>query len=362
MKKYFAMMALAAMSLCVFSCGDDDESEGGGSGGGSGNAIKNAGVLDHNPNSRLTRAGDYYFFYDSKGRVDYITEYGKPEMTFEYNPNRIIGGESDYEEVASVSYNGNGYLTSLKSNYEWVESKGTKYEETITGSGTVTFTYDGSGHLTGATSTSKEKIVRDDKTRNYDANVKVTVTWKSNMLVQVMMKGTETEKDDEGIEKESWTETWNYTYDQEDLIDNTNKHHQYVHSVTDWIDDFECLAFVGIFGRGPLYLPTAATCTEVDIYDDETEEEERSYTYRYTFNDDESVNTCMVTRKYNSSYKSPLKQASSSDKYQYEYEKIGDNDDDDNASNYGKTRGAYVVTAGHNAPVADIIRSLCRRK
>lgn len=348
MKKYFAMMAFAAMSLCMFSCGDDDEEGGGGNGGGSGSGNTSAGVLDHASDTRITKAGDFTFIYDEKGRLSSVSKYGETRFELTYNPNRWTSGYDEMEE-ASVSYNGNGYLSAMKSTFDWTEEEGTKWETRVSGTASVNFSYDGSGHVTGATSTSKETVKDDEGTRTYDTNVKITVTWKSNMLTKVVLSGKEVKKSAEGTENDVWTETYNFTYDKSVLLDNENKHHQYVHSIADWMDSFEALAYVGIMGRGPLYLPNAGEETEVETDDGETDEDYDSYTYSYSFNSNGSVRSCSVRRNGNSY----------GDNYSYSYETIGD--DDYNSRSFTSTRSSFVKH-GHNAPVADMIRSFCRRK
>lgn len=352
MKKYFAMMALAALSLCMFSCGGDDDEEGGSSGGssggGSGSGSYKAGVLDHAPDTRITKAGDYRFFYDEKGRLSYVTKNGYSEIELSYNPNRWTDDEGN--EEATASYNGNGYLTSLKSNFDYTNEEGSEWATKVTGSASVTFSYDGNGHVTGATSTSKETKKDKEGTRTYDTNVKVTATWKSNLLTKVVISGKEIKKSSEGSRTESWTETWSFVYD--DISDNTNKHHQYVRSVADWMDDFEPLAYVGIMGRGPLYLPNAATEEEVETEDGDTEKDTEDYTFSYTFNSNESVRSCTVKRS--SSY-------STSKTYEYLYETIGD-DDDYKSRSFNSTHSSFVAEKSHNTPIADMIRSFGRRK
>lgn len=78
------IVMIAMLSLGLSSCGEDDDDAGGGS------MPKSAGVLDKDSNKRVKSIGNYSFYYNDNGQIDYITE-GNTRYDFSYctvNSNR----------------------------------------------------------------------------------------------------------------------------------------------------------------------------------------------------------------------------------------------------------------------------------
>ena len=78
-KYYLISLCTCLMGAMAFvSCSSDDD-EGGGS------ASKGAGVIEGKANVRVTKVGNYNFYYDSKGRIDHIDYRNKDAFHFKYN-------------------------------------------------------------------------------------------------------------------------------------------------------------------------------------------------------------------------------------------------------------------------------------
>lgn len=301
MKKYFALMALAVIGWCVTSCGGDDGNDGGGGGGGN---PTQAGVLDHETGLRITKAGDYQYNYDSEGRLSSVTKSyaSHSDYEFTYNPNRVVFEGGDYQ--GSVGYTGLGYISQIDATYSFVEGKGQSYEATYSGDLNIKYNYDNVGHVVSMTANNNEKkeAAKGNKTRQITTTI--NLTWQNNRLTQAVVVEKENDSED-GVE--TYTQTWKFNYTQEDLTQNYNKHHQWVHSVASVFEDDKALAYVGLLGRGPLYLPSSAVRETIEEYEGKREVETDNYTFGYTFNTNGSVNSCKRTKSgstttYNYSY------------------------------------------------------------
>lgn len=282
--KYF-VSALLVCSACVgfYACSDDDE-------GGSGSASSTAGVLDKKTGLRVRGYDGYSFYYDEKGRIDYIRDsYG--QWSFSYNPNTISFLDNYGGETLKVSYNGSGYLASTSES--WSE-QGDSYKST--GSSQASLSYDGSGHLTKISLSEKEKKVEGGETWEETWTTTYTLTWRNNLLQQVVYK-------EKGVEDgDTWeeTETIVYAYDNEDY---ENVYRQWA-PFLDWEGDIEeLLAYAGLLGIGPNKLPSSAEYEEVEIENGKRYTDNGSNTYRYGFNSDGSISYAMVNgSRYNFSY------------------------------------------------------------
>ena len=281
---YILTMSLVIM-LGFSSCSkSDDDGEGGGS--------TSAGVLDKDSNKRIKTVGRYAFFYNEKGQIDYIT-YVNRRYSFSYTPNKIIMTHNGEEEaVYSVTYNSQGYISRMEVQEEFDEGG------ILEGTGSSTLSYDNSGHLVSVKGSSTQTY--KGKTRKGSGTV--TLNWKNNRLTSA--EWTTTEEDDE-YGTRIFTDAYDYNY-ADNINDFHNIHHQYAPSLSGAYGDDpdEALAFVGLLGRGSLYLPTSCTKTWYETAktraDDSGSSTER---FSYGFNGDGSINYCNVNNThYNYSY------------------------------------------------------------
>lgn len=287
MKKNYLMTVLTVllMTLSSFgfvSCGGDDDDA-------NSDGPSTAGVLDKDSNIRVKSIGNYTFYYNDKGQVDYITE-GNSRYDFTYNPNKIVMSyRGTVEDEFTVSYNGLGYITRLEVNETFQE------EGTVEINGSASLNYDSSGHLTSVNGSSTEKY----KGVTTKSTGTATLKWQNNRLISATWETTEQDEDGTSI----YTEQYDYDY-ANNINDYHNKHHQYAPSLEGAYGDDpdEALALVGLLGSGPLYLPSSCTQT----WNEKTRASDsgsKTTKFGYAFNDDGSIKYCDVnSSRYNYSY------------------------------------------------------------
>ena len=276
-------LLLSATTLGFMACGGDDDEPG------SGTASSSAGMLDKKTGLRLKKIGDYTIYYNEDGRVDRITEGSYSSYVFGYNPNTIsygatYNGYDEGSEVIKIGYNGSGYVSSMSASSEEYDYQGNKETE----EGEASVSYSGN-HITKVSMSSKETYYEHGERVNYNSTSSISFNWKNNLLMKITLKFSGNEDGDIWDE----TEEWVYSYDDDDYV---NPYLQYTPSLTKSSDGiFDILAYVGLLGDGPVKLPSSAVRYEVETsssgYNDTSE---RSYNFRYGFNDNGSVSYCYI--------------------------------------------------------------------
>lgn len=290
----FVMTAL----LCggFISCGGDD----GESSSGGGTVPTNAGTLDHDSNKRIKSVGNCSFYYKDNGQLDYIINSSR-RYDFNYDPNTIVETYNGAVKTTyNVSYNSSGFLTRIEFNKSYSEGKNTE-----THSVSTTLTYGSSEHLVAITSNNQNEY---KNVKGY-GTLKTTLNWQNNILTSVVCD--ESEQEDGGV-IEYYRETYTYNYDNASLNDYHNKHHQYTPSIVKFMgDEFgdddlgRALAYVGLLGRGPLYLPISSVDLDEDINSTSSNpyHKERNRSFSYGFNSDGSLSYTIVDNsRYNFGY------------------------------------------------------------
>lgn len=252
---------LGAMALCVVmlpsltSCGDDDDDKGG---DGTGGVLEIEG-------ERLSYMSDgytsYNIEYDNKGRITTVaTNYG--DLVINYSKGTIaLEGSDEDQDRYKVKFNDRGYITELVSSWSYVDtSDGDRYQ--IKGSGTVTFSYNGSGNLSTITSkmSETEKDLDTGESGKFTENYTTKLTWTGGNLVKAVCKGTETE----GREKDTYSETFDIEYSTTD-----NLYRQNPVAISEIANDgtvWNVLAAAGLFGKGPKMLPRVVSEVDDDDY------------------------------------------------------------------------------------------------
>ncbi len=281
---------MAVMCVGFVSCSSDDDKEG------SGSASTSAGVIDKKTGLRVKAFGDYKVYYLDDGRIDYIRDnYGK--WSFSYSPNKIsftetYNGYNSDEEVIRVSYNSSGYLSSTS-----FSDSGLYDGEKWTESSEATLSYDGNGHLTKIAGSGKASGTEKGYTYNDTWTFSYTLTWRNNLLLQVVW----TEKETGNGEIETETETWSFAYENDSY---ENEYKQWTPSITQWLDDIEeFFAYVGLLGVGPKMLPSSAEKYEEEYYDGKMHTDEDSYWFGYGFNKNGAVSYSSInSTRYDFSY------------------------------------------------------------
>lgn len=288
MKLIGAMCLMVLGLMVVTSCGGDDDDD---IGGGSPNT--GAGVLDHESNLRITKAGNFGYYYKENGSLDYITE-DRDRYEFSYSPNRItyVDGYDNEKNIIDVSYS-NGLLSAAS-----VKDSGSEDGDKWESNSKVEFSYDSNSHLKKITSSYKETGVEDGERYSVSGSASWTFNWKNNLLGSIEM----TNKESDGW---SSTDTYTFIYDKDALDNNHNVHHQWAQSLTFVFDDGyggyieTALALVGLLGRGPLYLPSGLKY-EYKEYDSDGDSSSggRDYSFSYGFNSDGSIYRCYALGSY----------------------------------------------------------------
>ncbi|MDO4160313.1 MAG: DUF4595 domain-containing protein [Prevotellaceae bacterium] len=272
----FSMVAIACFGLA--SCGDDDDDN-----GGSSNGSDKAGVLTTTDGTSiyLKQVGSLSFAYDTSGKVTSCSYY-TDDYNFTYNPFTITHESNESYgttkvELSNISLNGKGYITKMKESIYDTWSDGS-YESS---SGTYSFSYDGSGHLTKVSGSGSWTYYEDGETEKGSVHIEYHLTWSNGNLVKVVYK-----YNDSGEEE---TETVTNDYDTS-LYPNVTR--QYTNNYfAQSIEDLDFLFFLGYLGVAGEYHPVSATyvCTYED--EDTQETDTDSYKYKYTLNSNGSVAT-----------------------------------------------------------------------
>ncbi|WP_440407852.1 DUF4595 domain-containing protein [Prevotella sp.] len=273
----------ATAAVCAFgavSCGDDgDDDDAGGGGSAAGNTESGVIQTPTGEKKRVAKAGQYSYSYNSDGT---LASFFDGEFTYNatYNPFTVTFyyKDSDIEETGSfvISLNGKGYISGIKESDKSIDSEG-KGE----GSGNISFSYDGNGHLTHYVAKGSGYRTEEGKKYNYTSKSESTYTWEGGKLLKITYNFSN------GYEKES--ETYEYTYGSNAMQNVTC---QYVPA---FIDEglIGALFYIGYYGKGPSVLPTSCKVTykynegDKDYEESDTE----NYTCTYTLNSDGTVNT-----------------------------------------------------------------------
>lgn len=296
MKKLAYFFLLMGLPCVVFtSCGGDDDDDGGNS---SYNA--DAAVLTNDDGDKLliTQVGECYYEYDDDGNLIYFDD-GEDEWEVTSNPFRATtsyeGSYYSYDITMTMSTNGNGYITRVV-----IENQETSdyYDEYYSDNVTATISYDGSNQITKISYSGSGKEVNDGESWTETWSGSHTYTWSDNgKLTKIVV--AESWKDSDGC---SGTEndTYDFTYNNNGY---TNPCRQHTPSTTGGMDEeIFALAFIGLLGVGPTYLPTYME----DEYDDYDVEEGEVYSgseeeyYKYGYNSDGTIYYCAIS--YGGSY------------------------------------------------------------
>ena len=286
--KTMTMSLAIAVGSGLMACGGDDGNEGGSPGGASGSGV----IKTDNSSIRLSQVGRYRFYYDEKGRIERVTEDNDDEYLFGYNPNTVSGvvlGEGSL----NVSYNSSGYITKISGSYTYDE-----HDEAGTVSGTVNYSYDGSGHLVGVSGNGTENGTYGGEKRNYKTNYSSTLKWGNNLL------NSSTSRYSEVVTKEKETKNYeeeishSFNYNESRREDYLNAYLQWTPGIGEVMDECasEPLAYIGLFGKGPQYLPESCSYRGYDNDDDW--ESHSTLNYSYSFNADGTVSRAYDGHSY----------------------------------------------------------------
>jgi len=263
LQKLFFLLVMG-FSMCAFVACSDDEDEG----SGSGTPSASVGEVVPGSGKKLLSAGEYKFFYTADGKIKTIELGNYERYEFTYSPNQIIydygyDGDGEDEEVYTVSYNEKGYISKMI-----FTEKGSDEYGSWDDSSTSTLSYDSEGHLVKVTSTYLEQGVEDGESYKESGTGTVVLTWTNGLLTKY-----------EAInEWEDGSEKSTIIFEYEDGK-NYNRYKQFA-----IMDD--CQFYLGLYGKGPDYLPVSATETWIEEYDDYKYSDTDTESFTWEFNED----------------------------------------------------------------------------
>ena len=270
------IMMATTMSVSFVSCDDDDDNASRGVDNGS--AL--TGIIDPESGLRLKSFSKQVLHYSDDGVLESVTasyDNMEEQYTFDYPANKIIetwkysDGETG-TQIYSVKYNKQGYITVFDTNYE---------EEGYASSEKNSFNYDSEGHMSSCSLYGVIDRIKDGERLYLEWNYKVTFDWKDGLLLYLAFDGEETENET----KSSGCYKYKYYYD----ADYPNKYKQWgiYHGFPMVGDTYFFLPFIGLMGIGPDRLPSRMTY----IGNDNQEDPDHKWNFRFTFNEDGSLAT-----------------------------------------------------------------------
>lgn len=277
MKRLYFIIAIACLSLLACSSDDDNGNSGG-------TAKTKVGTLDKESSTRVKSVGDITYYYNEDGSLNYFSIIGS-KFTFS-TPYKLVETSRDGTEKYSgtINYNSSGNIVHIDGTFNYKEGS-----TTVTGSDTYSFNYDGSQHLT-SFDYSETDTYRGEVHKLSESS---TITWKNNMLIQVVREERESDND---LDADHFRMTFKYGYNDTLINDFHNVHHQYAQTVDRFLEDglLRALAYVGLLGRGPLYLPESCTKTAENVLDTNDKVYTNTYSFSYGFNSNGSLSYAAI--------------------------------------------------------------------
>ena len=258
--RFLGAMALGLLMAPVFtSCGDDEPGEGAGS--------VQTPVYD---GTRISSINNVPVRYDQQGRA---VSFGS-EFSIDYSTGRIYFDDADDEEEnVTVSFTDKGYISSIKSSWDYEDSyDGERYKWNTA----VQFSYDKDGHIVKLTETGKETETGEGESSSYESNIAISMTWKDGNLVKVVQDDTEIE---DGMKYQD-----RYVYDI-DYGTEMNIFKQFPMSLANALSEdtsWHILASLGFLGIGPNRIPES-------MEENDDDGDSYSYTFSISLNDNGTI-------------------------------------------------------------------------
>lgn len=278
--RYLFCMA-GLFTLLLTSCGGDDD-----------DSSYNSGttVLETLEGDQylVTMCGDYEYEYDDDGNLESFYDgddwYDVTTSPFQLTVNDVDKYGQTTETTITLSTNGSGYVTKLVNEYNIISS----YDRQ-SGKETANLSYDGSGQLTKISSSGSETYIDDYDSEEWSWSDTYSLTWNNNKITKIEYKSTESYADGD------WVDFGTCTFDYDNnYYENTTRQYSPNIFLYSLYGVGEGLAYIGLLGLGPKYLPVGMEYewTEIDTEDGETDtdEGEGEYYFTYKFNNDGTIN------------------------------------------------------------------------
>lgn len=282
--KMLASIAIIGAMGVVSSCSSDD---------GDGNGSAPDGPTAVYDGNLLTKAGNYTFAYDEKGRCVSIKEYGDKLYSFDYESGTITM-DDDFDTPYNVSFTRDGYISRI-----WAKMNEKVEGMSVKLNGETTFDYDSSGHFISGSSSFEITVSGQGMSYSEKDESEAKLTWNNGNLTNVALKESGYDDEDE----------YDSTTTVEISYSNTpNEFKQWTFAQEGASMATECLGLAGLMGIGTADLINSYTenyieagnRTETHTYSVSYQtnsigliSQERlngsSYNYSYTAFDDESA-------------------------------------------------------------------------
>lgn len=241
-----------------------------------------SGIIDASTGLRLTKATNLLFKYDAGGRLEEIYSiYNGFKWRFDYKAN--IVSESFYGLIYNyfngfgyyaISYNNDGYISSIKTTTESAYSA------------SYSFSYDSNGHMKKCVS----NINIPEGDYSNDASFSLSAIWDNNRIISMRCETMqELRMNGSVLSYQSLKNNIKFIYDSNTNGKYTNRFKQNVESIMYNYDITTGLQFLGALGKGPDILPSGREESKIQEESGIASEFFDVTTYEYIFNADGSI-------------------------------------------------------------------------
>lgn len=265
-KALLAFLMTGVMSVGMVSCGDDDEADEIGT-----TKVSSSAFYDID-GQRVQSVG--YLVncaYDNNGDLQYLSLWND-DYKVSNNPFKLTYDDRYSVREITATFNGSGYISSLKMSRTYYNNEYDKDDETTTAS----FSYNGNGQITKITMKSSEPD------GYWSANGTATLTYSGTVLKKISAKVVEKE----GKETYTINSTYEFVYQSQ----YENKYQQYTPGYGRLFDeDTVGLFLIGMFGKASSQLPDEIAREVVETEDGEKDTHTSTLHWSYSFNSNGSI-------------------------------------------------------------------------
>lgn len=286
--KCLSAALIASFCIGFTACSNDDDDDNGGKGGSS--AAPTPELTDINGNGvQLTSVGDIWFRYDENGKLSsfgdsdggYYLDGNSFTLTYKDVESGYLDGYYTSSYTAKVTLNGSGLISKITYTEE---TKYTDEDFASKTSATVSYQYNSDRQLTGGSMSGSGEWSEDGYHVSYTGTGSLTNTWTNGNLIKSNQESRISGKVSGQSYNQTIAETYTYSYG-----DMANPIKQMPYLICDNLtgEELGMLGLIGLFGVGPVNLPTVYVVTELE----DGEEYSRTSALSYTLNDNGTIAT-----------------------------------------------------------------------
>lgn len=267
MTKGLCAVAIAAAGLTLASCSSDEPTG------------KDDGDVILFNGTRLVKLNNYDLIYDSNGRFVYAKEHNydyTPEVTIDYANGKINFENGDF---GYIEFNKSGYISAIRTS----KNEGDGYEVPKTSSCHIS--YDSNGHILSTKRIDDYAGYRNGSAWTRKRTDNTTYNWESDNLISIEWSSSIIDNGQEEIEQNKSIVKISYS-------NMANSSRQYPFAIAHKLRILgytDILSMVGLFGKGPAYLPESVSGKWNDNPEWDTT------TLKYKLNDNGTIATESLT-------------------------------------------------------------------